>query len=103
MSVRGQASWARMTSPGGKLIALVCHSTKRVNKATNIALSGIYAECQNQAHHAECRYAECRFTESRGAGAKLRGRAVRTRFMRFRRNGLKTVIKTKKLNKLEFN
>jgi hypothetical protein len=63
-------------------------------------MSGIYAECQNQAHHAECLYAECRFTESRGAGAKLRDRTGR---MRFRRIGLKTVIKTKKLNKLEFN
>ncbi len=40
MSFRGQASWAKMTSPGGKLTALV----KKINKAeetsyiyTNIA------------------------------------------------------------------
>jgi hypothetical protein len=44
-SFRGQASWANMTSPGGKLTALVRHLAKRVNKAgeltylsTNIAL-----------------------------------------------------------------
>ncbi len=29
----GLASWAKMTSPGGKLTALTCHLTKRVNKA----------------------------------------------------------------------
>jgi hypothetical protein len=33
MSSRGQASWAKMTSPGGKLTALACHPTKNVNKA----------------------------------------------------------------------
>jgi hypothetical protein len=32
-SLRGQASWARMTSLGEKLIALTCHPTKFVNKA----------------------------------------------------------------------
>ncbi len=32
-SFRGQASWAKMSSPGGKLTALVYHLTKRVNKA----------------------------------------------------------------------
>jgi hypothetical protein len=34
MSLRGQASWAKMTtSLRGKLTALVCHLTKFVNKA----------------------------------------------------------------------
>jgi hypothetical protein len=33
MLLRGQASWANMMSPGGKLKALECHPTKKVNKA----------------------------------------------------------------------
>jgi hypothetical protein len=33
MSFRGQANWTKMTSPGGKLRALACHLTKKVNKA----------------------------------------------------------------------
>ncbi len=33
MSFGGQASWARMASAVGKLTALVCHPTKKVNKA----------------------------------------------------------------------
>ncbi len=33
MSIRGQASSAKMTSLGGKLTALAYHPTKRVNKA----------------------------------------------------------------------
>ncbi len=44
-SFRGQASWAKMMSFEGKLTALACRLTKRVNKAdklthlsTNIAL-----------------------------------------------------------------
>jgi hypothetical protein len=32
-SLSGQTSWAKMTSPGGKLTALGCHPTKKVNKA----------------------------------------------------------------------
>jgi hypothetical protein len=32
-SFRGKASWAKMTSPGGKVTALACHPTKKVNKA----------------------------------------------------------------------
>jgi hypothetical protein len=31
--IRGQASWAKMTSPEGKLTAMACHPTKKVNKA----------------------------------------------------------------------
>jgi hypothetical protein len=45
-SFRGQAKWAKMTSTRGKLTALVCHPTKKVNKAeeltylsTNIGLN----------------------------------------------------------------
>jgi hypothetical protein len=33
MSFRGQASYAKMMTPGGKLTALACHLTKKVNKA----------------------------------------------------------------------
>jgi len=33
MSFRGQAKWAKMTSPGVKLTALACHPTAKVNKA----------------------------------------------------------------------
>jgi hypothetical protein len=33
MSVGGQDIWAKMTSPEGKLTALACHPTKKVNKA----------------------------------------------------------------------
>jgi hypothetical protein len=29
----GQASWAKIMSPGGKLTVLACHPTKKVNKA----------------------------------------------------------------------
>jgi hypothetical protein len=32
-SFKGQASWAKMTSTGGKLVVLVCHPTKKVNKS----------------------------------------------------------------------
>jgi hypothetical protein len=28
-SIRGQTSWAKMMSLGGKIIALVCHPTKK--------------------------------------------------------------------------
>jgi hypothetical protein len=45
-SFRGLASWAKMTSLGGKLTAPACHPTKKVKKAveltylsTNIYLS----------------------------------------------------------------
>jgi hypothetical protein len=45
MSFRGQACWAKMTSSGGKLTALACHPTKKVNiveelthLSTNIAI-----------------------------------------------------------------
>ncbi len=48
MSFRGQASWAKMTSPWGKLTVLACHLTKKVNKAeelsylsTNIAVNHV--------------------------------------------------------------
>jgi hypothetical protein len=36
MSFRGQASWAKMISPGGKLTTLACHPTKKVNKAEEL-------------------------------------------------------------------
>ncbi len=32
-SFRGQASWAKMMSPGGKQTVLTCHLTKKVTKA----------------------------------------------------------------------
>ncbi len=40
MSFRGQAGWAKMTSAGGKLTALACHPTKKVNKAEELTLGG---------------------------------------------------------------
>jgi hypothetical protein len=50
----GQASGAKMTSPGGKLTALICHPTKKVNKAekltylsTNIRLEIAHTFLQN--------------------------------------------------------
>jgi hypothetical protein len=36
-SFRGQASWAKITSPRGKLTALMCLPTKKVNKAEELA------------------------------------------------------------------
>jgi hypothetical protein len=36
ISFRGQASWAKMTSPGIKLAAQACHPTKKVNKAEEL-------------------------------------------------------------------
>jgi hypothetical protein len=37
MSFRGQATWARMTSPGGKLTVLAYLPTKKVNKTEELA------------------------------------------------------------------
>jgi hypothetical protein len=31
--IQKQASWTKMMSPGGKVTALACHPTKKVNKA----------------------------------------------------------------------
>ncbi len=46
-SFRGQASWAKMTSPGGKLTTLACHPTKGVNKAEEPAyLSTNVGQCK---------------------------------------------------------
>jgi hypothetical protein len=36
MSFRGQASRDKITSPRGKLTALACHPTKKVNKAEEL-------------------------------------------------------------------
>ncbi len=41
MSFRGQASWAKMTSAGGKLTTLPCHPTKKVNKAEELTYLSI--------------------------------------------------------------
>jgi hypothetical protein len=35
-SFRGQLSWAKMTSPGGKPTALACYLTKKVSKAEKL-------------------------------------------------------------------
>jgi hypothetical protein len=35
-SFRGHASWAKMMPLGGKLTALACHPTKKVNKAEKL-------------------------------------------------------------------
>ncbi len=39
MSFRGQASSAKMMTLGGKLTALACHPTKKVNKQSNQPIS----------------------------------------------------------------
>ncbi len=45
-SFRGEASWAKMTSPGGKLTAQACHPTKKVNKAEELTyLYHRYRKC----------------------------------------------------------
>jgi hypothetical protein len=36
MSFRGLAGWAKMTSVGGRLTALVYHPTKKVNKTEEL-------------------------------------------------------------------
>jgi hypothetical protein len=49
-SFRGQASRAKMTSPGGKLTALACHLTKKVNKAeelTNLSTNIVFTYVPN--------------------------------------------------------
>jgi hypothetical protein len=45
MKFRGQARWAKMTSPGGKLKAPACHPTKKVNKAEELT----YLSTNNEA------------------------------------------------------
>jgi hypothetical protein len=35
-SSMGQASWAKMMSPGDKVTAIACHPTKKVNKAEDL-------------------------------------------------------------------
>jgi hypothetical protein len=73
-SFRGQASWAKMTLPVGKLTALACHLTKRINKAeevtyifTNIGLwrpvTSYLALVLDLSHHAYCCYAACHHDE----------------------------------------
>jgi hypothetical protein len=36
MLLRGQASWSKITSSAGKLTALACHPTKKVNKVEEL-------------------------------------------------------------------
>jgi hypothetical protein len=36
MSFQGQASWAKMMSPRGKLTALECHPTKKVKRSKEL-------------------------------------------------------------------
>jgi hypothetical protein len=38
MSFRGQASWAKMIPPRGKLTELTCHPTEKVNKAEELTI-----------------------------------------------------------------
>ncbi len=33
-----QASWAKMTSPGGEPTVLECHPTKKINKAEELTI-----------------------------------------------------------------
>ena len=39
MSFKGQASWAKITSTGGKLTGLSSHSTKKLTKQSNQPIS----------------------------------------------------------------
>jgi hypothetical protein len=43
-SFRGQANWAKTTSPWGKPTALACHPTKKVNKALELIYLSINTE-----------------------------------------------------------
>jgi hypothetical protein len=43
MSFRNQASSAKMTPFGGKLTALVCHQTKKVNNAEELTYLSLQA------------------------------------------------------------
>jgi hypothetical protein len=47
-SFRGQASWAKMTSPVTRLTTLACHLAKRVNKAEEPTY--LYKHWPMQAH-----------------------------------------------------
>jgi hypothetical protein len=51
MSYRGQASWAKMMSPGGKLTAPACHLTKRVKKAEELAYISTNMEHTSEGHN----------------------------------------------------
>jgi hypothetical protein len=46
ISFRGQARWAKMTPPGGKLTSLACHLTKKLYKAEEL----IYPSTSNDLH-----------------------------------------------------
>jgi hypothetical protein len=47
MSFGGQASWAKMALPGGKLIALAYYLTKKVNKAEQLTYLSINIVCRH--------------------------------------------------------
>jgi hypothetical protein len=44
MSFGGQTSWAKMTSPRGKLTAAACHLTKKVNISDELTLGILKGE-----------------------------------------------------------
>jgi hypothetical protein len=44
MSFGGQVIWAKMTPSGGKLTAVPCHPTKKVNKAGQLTYLSINIE-----------------------------------------------------------
>ncbi len=48
-SFGGQASWVKMTSPGGMPIALSYHPTKRVNKAQEMTYLSINVDFIDEA------------------------------------------------------
>jgi hypothetical protein len=50
MSFRGQASLAKMSSPGGKLTAQGCHLIIKVNKAEELTFLNTYRVCSTKAH-----------------------------------------------------
>jgi hypothetical protein len=62
MSFGRQASWAKMTSPGGKLTALACHRAKKVNKAEELTYLST-KHCLKTVGHCDCKlytHSECK-------------------------------------------
>jgi hypothetical protein len=51
MSFRRQASWEKIMSPGGKLTAVACHPTRKVNRAEELTYlsTNIYIELVHNA------------------------------------------------------
>jgi hypothetical protein len=44
--IQGQASWAKMMPPGGKLSAVACNLTKKVNNALELTYLSTTIRCK---------------------------------------------------------